>query len=149
MNTSLRTEILSLIKAPELRKYLLAQPEKLIIRNYAEIIYGAPVSLEKKREFLEELQGNLKSDDDSEFVQCCSSVLNGAINKLNNTDKVQMILQISLVVYDEKEGETWLDGPFFALSREEAQDVIHRYLATTIVGAAHIGELNYSAEMER
>lgn len=129
MNISLRTEIVSLIEAPELKQYLLAQPEKLTIKNYAEIVYGAPVSLEKKRELLEKLQGELKSGDDFDYVQCCSSFLDGAINTLKNKDNVQMIFHISLVHYDENEEDAWLDGPFFAVSWEEAQNVIHKYLA--------------------
>lgn len=50
---TLREEILCLLDSVELQQYLLTHPDKLQVRDYADLVAGAPVSLVQKKEILE------------------------------------------------------------------------------------------------
>lgn len=78
-------EILALLSgSPELYKFLLTRQEKIPVSAYADIIAGAPVSLDEKKRLLTLLFNSVKNKEDATLIQRYSDCLRNAINTLKD-----------------------------------------------------------------
>lgn len=127
MNLSLRKEILNLIESPELHQYLFEHPEKLNFKSYAEIIFGAPISIENKRTLTFRLNEEAKNDKDRQSIENIRTILADAEFSLINIYKSQLVYAVSLIGYDENKIETCIDGPYYSSSWSDAQKAIRMY----------------------
>ncbi|CUN12008.1 hypothetical protein [Eubacterium ramulus] len=100
MTIELKQEILDLIESPELYAYLMKYTERLKLRDYVEIIAGAPVSLKRKLGLLHKLRAttDLKQRD-MEYMKLCCECMNQAVRYL--TMESRTIFLIQLMGYDD------------------------------------------------
>ena len=117
-------KILDLLsRSPELYEYLASHREKLGVHDYADIVAGAPIGIEKKRELLAELHDSTDGDNRryvAKYIDCIDDVR----RILRNAD----LLSVKLYGYDcDTEGIDMLDGPYLASSLENAKRAIQNY----------------------
>ena len=109
MTIELKEEILDLIESPELYAYLMKYTERLKLRDYVEIIAGAPVSLKRKQGLLHKLRAttDLKQRD-MEYMKLCCECMNQAVRYL--TMESRTIFLIQLMGYDDDNKSDIMDG---------------------------------------
>ncbi len=118
-------EILALLSgSPELYKFLLTRQEKIPVSDYADIIAGAPVSLDEKEQLLTLLFNSVKNKEDATLIQRYSDFLHNAINALKNKGRQQISFSVELL----EKGKV-LDGPYVVFSMKDAQKAIRNYIA--------------------
>ena len=118
MTIELKQEILDLIESPELYAYLMKYTERLKLRDYVEIIAGAPVSLKRKLGLLHKLRAttDLKQRD-MEYMKLCCECMNQAVRYL--TMESRTIFLIQLMGYDDDNKSDIMDGPYIMTSLED------------------------------
>ena len=117
-------KILGLLsRSPELYGYLTSHREELRADDYTDIVAGAPIGIDKKRELLAELYDSTDGDNRryvAEYIDC----IDDARRTLKNTD----LLSVELNGYDCDIGDTdRLDGPYLASSLKNAKRAIQNY----------------------
>lgn len=117
-------KILDLLsRSPELYEYLASHREKLRVGDYTDIVAGAPIGIEKKRELLAELCDDMVGDE-HRYVKCYTDCIDDVRRMLENAD----LLSVKLYGYDcDTEGIDMLDGPYLASSLENAKRAIQNY----------------------
>lgn len=95
MTIELKQEILDLIESPELYAYLMKYTERLKLRDYVEIIAGAPVSLKRKQGLLHKLRAttDLKQRD-MEYMKLCCECMNQAVRYLTMESRTIFLIQL-------------------------------------------------------
>lgn len=121
-------KILDLLsRSPELYEYLTLHIEKLRVGDYTDIVAGAPICIEKKRELLAELYDSTDGDNRryvAEYIDCIDDVC----RMLKNAD----LLSVKLYGYDCDTGGTdMIDGPYLASSLKNAKKAIQNYREET------------------
>ena len=117
-------KILDLLsRSPELYEYLASHREELRMGDYTDIVAGAPIGIEKRRELLAELHDSTDGDNRryvAKYIDCIDDVR----RMLENAD----LLSVKLYGYDcDTEGIDMLDGPYLASSLENAKRAIQNY----------------------
>lgn len=117
-------KILDLLsRSPELYEYLASHREELRMGDYTDIVAGAPIGIEKRRELLAELHDSTDGDNRryvAKYIDCIDDVR----RILENAD----LLSVKLYGYDcDTEGIDMLDGPYLASSLENAKRAIQNY----------------------
>ena len=126
MTIELKEEILDLIESPELYAYLMKYTERLKLRDYVEIIAGAPVSLKRKQGLLHKLRAttDLKQRD-MEYMKLCCECMNQAVRYL--TMESRTIFLIQLMGYDDDNKSDIMDGPYIMTSLEDMKKAVQEY----------------------
>lgn len=128
---TLQEEILHLLDSGELRQYLLKCADKLHLRNYADIIAGAPISLVQKRELLKRVLTDAEQEKDPDgYDQCyCYLVcLEDALKGMEIKDMKQGVLSVSLWgAVDGQCTDRLVDGCYYAPSMDAVQKAIRTY----------------------
>lgn len=128
---TLREEILCLLDSVELQQYLLTHPDKLQVRDYADLVAGAPVSLVQKKELLERLLDETEWEKDTDGHDQCSCYLRcleDALKGIEGGKRKRGILAVSLrAASDGQCGDNLVDGFYFAPSMGAAQKAIRAY----------------------
>lgn len=117
--------IINLLHSPELQNYLLENPKKLNLNDYANIVAGAPISLIKKKVLLTRLANSNKTKTDSATIKNHLVALNSACESLYN--KKKGLFSITLRTGRNRSDDNLVDGPYYAFSIEEAQRAIEKY----------------------
>ena len=122
--SAVQESILELLESPELRTYLLANPERLRPTDYASIIAGAPIDLVKKKALLLRLArvcGNA--------VDAYITAVDDALAALFEKDGTQGVLSLILRNGNSFENidDFFFDGPYYAATVEAAQKAIRQY----------------------
>ena len=123
MKTELTKEILNLLDSPELSEYLQKHTELLTDTQYAQIIAGAPVSMERKADLLRRL-AEFGADDVEKYTVFSDEILDQLAYIAPSTHT----LLVYPMAYDiTEETVTAFDGPFPVRDLTEAQCAIQNY----------------------
>ncbi len=126
MMAELKREILELIEAPELYVYLIEHTERLKLRDYVEIIAGAPVGLDKKQMLLHKLELTFELDEqEREYVKLCCECVERAVCFLMMESGAIFLIQ--LMGYDDDNTSDVMDGPYIATSFEGMKRAVQNY----------------------
>ena len=100
--------------------------ERLKLRDYVEIIAGAPVSLKRKQGLLHKLRAttDLKQRD-MEYMKLCCECMNQAVRYL--TMESRTIFLIQLMGYDDDSKSDIMDGPYIMTSLEDMKKAVQEY----------------------
>lgn len=100
--------------------------ERLKLRDYVEIIAGAPVSLKRKQGLLHKLRAttDLKQRD-MEYMKLCCECMNQAVRYL--TMESRTIFLIQLMGYDDDNKSDIMDGPYIMTSLEDMKKAVQEY----------------------
>ena len=97
-------KIINLIESPELREHLLHNPQLLSGDHYMQIIGGAPIEINRKRELISRLVAAERGSSDETFdwygPEICIGYIDDCLNALTAVDgnrKVLLISEISFV----------------------------------------------------
>ena len=130
--TVIREEIINLVESPELREYLLHNPQLLSGDHYTRIIGDAPIEINRKRELINRLVATKRdsSDDTSCWYdrEICIDYIDDCLDALAAVDgngKVLLISEISFV--DSKVGSAITHGPFPVASWSAALAAMKAY----------------------
>lgn len=125
-------EIINLIDSPELREYLLHNPQLLSSDQHAHIIGGAPIEINRKRKMLSRLLAAERNSSDNIFhwydPEDCIDYIDGCLDALKAVDgnkKVLLISEISFV--DNEVGSAITHGPFPVASWQAALAAMKAY----------------------
>lgn len=133
MNRKLKHEIISIIEAPELKRYLKSRVDALTIYAFADIVAGAPIALDRKRELLLRLE----KEDEGDLIAGYGAFLNQAMEVVENMIPEASCLMVSPMGFDETENRmTALTEPFYVESLPEAQISIQKYLMANEANSA-------------
>ena len=110
-----REEIINLIESPELREHLLHNPQLLSGDHCAQIIGGASIEINRKREMLSKLVAAERSSSDKTFSwygpEICIDYSDGCLNALKAVDENRKVLLISEISFvDNKVGSAITHG---------------------------------------
>ena len=110
-------EIINLIESPELREHLLHNPQLLSGDHYMQIIGGAPIEINRKRELISRLvaTGRESLDDASCWYDptFCIDYIDDCLNALRVVDgnkKMLLVSEISFIGIET--GSAITHGPF-------------------------------------
>ena len=110
-------EIINLIESPELREHLLHNPQLLSGDHYMQIIGGAPIEINRKRELISRLVAAERDSADETFdwygPEICIDYIDDCLNALKAVDgnkKMLLVSEISFV--GSKAGYAITHGPF-------------------------------------
>lgn len=130
--TIVHEEIINLIESPELREHLLHNPQLLSGDHYTQIIGGASIEINRKREMLSRLVAAERSSSGETFdwygPEICIDYIDDCLNALKAVDgnrKVLLISEISFV--DNKAGSAITHGPFPVASWQAALAAMEAY----------------------
>lgn len=92
---NIKQEIICMIDAKCMKKYLLEHMNELRISEFVEIIVGAPKALEQKANLLTKLLEYPMEEKDCKYVNQCLQVIQEAIDFLHHADskKIRMVLR--------------------------------------------------------
>ena len=115
--TIVHEEIINLIDSPELREHLLHNPQLLSGDHYTQIIGGASIEINRKREMLSRLVAAERGSSDKTFdwygPERCIDYIDdclGALKAVDGNKKMLLISEISFV--NSKVGSAITHGPF-------------------------------------
>lgn len=120
-------EIISLLHSPELKEFLLRNPQNLKADDYANIVAGAPISLMQKRMLLTRLANNSETEKESATIKSYITALNSACEFLYGKSGKPGFLSITLRTGCNLEDDNRMDGAYYASSIKEAQKAIREY----------------------
>lgn len=130
--TIVHEEIINLIDSPELRKHLLHNPQLLSGDHYAQIIGGASIEINRKREMLSRLVAAERNSSDDTFYwydpKICIDYIDDCLNALKavgGNREVLLISEISSV--DNEVGSAITHGPFPVASWQAALAAMKAY----------------------
>lgn len=113
----MREEIINLIESPELREHLLHNPQLLSGDHYMQIIGGAPMEINRKRELISRLVATERDSLDETFSwyepEICIGYIDDCLDALAAVDgnkKMLLVSEISFV--DSDAGSAITHGPF-------------------------------------
>ncbi len=125
-------EIINLIESPELREYLLHNPQLLSGDHYMQIIGGAPIEINRKRELISRLAAAECNSPDDTFdwydPKICIDYIDDCLDALATVagnKKVLLISEISFV--DGETGSAITHGPFPVASWSAALAAMKAY----------------------
>ena len=122
-------EIINLIESPELREHLLHNPQLLSGDHYTQIIGGASIEINRKREMLVAAERGSSDETFSWYgPEICINYIDGCLNALKAVDgnrKVLLISEISFV--NSKVGSAITHGPFPVASWQAALAAMKAY----------------------
>lgn len=123
MKTELINDILTLLDSPELSEYLQKHTELLTDTRYAQIIAGAPVSIERKANLLHRL-AQFGAGDVKKYTAFLDKILDQLVHIAPSTHT----LLVYPMAYDIAEKTvTAFDGPFPTRTLTDAQYAIQNY----------------------
>ncbi|MGO5368129.1 hypothetical protein ACTQX9_01010 [Collinsella sp. LCP19S3_F2] len=115
--TIVHEEIINLIDSPELREHLLHNPQFLSGDHYTQIIGGASIEINRKREMLSRLVAAERGSSDKTFdwygPERCIDYIDdclGALKAVDGNKKMLLVSEISFV--NSKVGSAITHGPF-------------------------------------
>lgn len=125
-------EIINLIESPELREHLLHNPQLLHGDHYSQIIGGASIEINRKREMLSRLVADERNSSDNTFhwydpEECIDYIDDclDALKAVNGNGKTLLISEISFV--DNEVGSAITHGPFPVASWQAALTAMKAY----------------------
>lgn len=125
-------EIVSLIDSPELREHLLHNPQLLSGDHYMQIIGGAPIEINRKRELISRLAAAKRDSSDDTFdwydPKICIDYIDDCLNALGVVDgnkKMLLVSEISFVGIET--GSAITHGPFPVASWPAALTAVKAY----------------------
>lgn len=128
----MREEVINLIDSPELREHLLHNPQLLSGDHYTQVIGGASIEINRKREMLSRLVAAERSSSGETFdwygPEICIDYIDDCLNALKAVDgnrKVLLISEISFV--DNEVGSAITHGPFPVASWQAALAAMKTY----------------------
>lgn len=97
--TIVHEEIINLIESPELREHLLHNPQLLSGDHYSQIIGGASIEINRKREMLSKLVAAERSSSDETFSwygpEICIDYIDDCLDALKAVDGNKKMLLVS------------------------------------------------------
>ena len=116
-NAVMREEIINLIESPELREHLLHNPQLLSGDHYMQIIGGAPIEINRKRELISRLVATERNSADDTFCwydpKFCIDYIDDCLNALKAVDGNKEMLLVSEISFvDSEVGSAITHGPF-------------------------------------
>lgn len=128
----MREEIINLIESPELREHLLRNPQLLSGDHYAQIIGGASIEINRKREMLSKLAAAERGSSDGTFSwygpEICIDYIDDCLNALKAVDGNRKVLLISEISFVGNEvGSAITHGPFPVASWQAALTAMETY----------------------
>lgn len=124
MNRKLKHEIISIIEAPEMKRYLKQRADDLTIYAFADIIAGAPIALERKREFFLRLE----KEPEGNLITGYVTFLNQVMEAVENMIPENTFLRVSPMGLNETKNRIIaLAEPFYVMGLSEAQTSIQAY----------------------
>lgn len=131
-NAVMREEIINLIGSPELREHLLHNPQLLSGDHYMQIIGGAPIDINRKRELISRPVATERDSSGETFSwyepEICIDYIDDCLNALATVagnKKVLLISEISFV--DGETGSAITHGPFPVASWSAALAAMKAY----------------------
>lgn len=148
VNAFLQNAIFGLFDSTEIINHLRSNQERLQPTVYAEIIAGAPISLDKKLRLLKCLESTTKDETNksviSEYVRCAEH----AVEALHAADGSRFIFHVSLMYFDPEDGcADHCDGPFPAVSLNKAKQAIAIYRAKNDTDFDDWSEIYWAIEL--
>ena len=131
-NAVMREEIINLIESPELREHLLHNPQLLSGDHYMQIIGGAPIEINRKRELISRLVATERNSADDTFCwydpKFCIDYIDDCLDALKAVDGNKQMLLVSEISYvDSEAGSAITHGPFPVASWLAAQTAMKAY----------------------
>lgn len=116
-NAVMREEIINLIESPELREHLLHNPQLLSGDHYMQIIGGAPIEINRKRELISRLVATERDSADDTFCwydsKFCIDYIDDCLDALKAVDGNKEMLLVSEISFvDSEVGSAITHGPF-------------------------------------
>ena len=128
MNDFVQTSAFNLFESREVKQHLRSAADSLSPLTYANIIAGAPISLEKKLCLLECLETTVEDKDSHTEIGKYVHRLEQAVDALKTADGSRRILHVSLMYYDdENKCDDCCDGPFPVSTLNKARQAIAVY----------------------
>ena len=130
MNALLQNAIFDLFDSTEIINHLRSSQDRLRPSDYAEIIAGAPISLDKKVRLLKCLESTTKDETSKSVIGEYVRSAEHAVEALHAADRSRFIFHVSLNYFDlEDRCADHCDGPFPAVSLNKAKQAIAIYRA--------------------
>ena len=148
MNAFLQNAIFGLFNSAEIINHLRSNQERLRPSDYAEIIAGAPISLDKKVRFLKCLEGTIEDETNKSMIGEYVRSAEHAVEALHAADGSQFIFHVSLMYFDPEDGcADRCDGPFPAVSLSKAKQAMAIYRAKNDTDFDDWSEMYWSIEL--
>ena len=125
-------EIINLIESPELRKHLVDNPQLMSGDHYMQIIGGAPIEINRKRELISRLAAVECNSPDDTFdwydPKICIGYIDDCLDALKAVDGNKKMLLVSEISYvDSEAGSAITHGPFPVASWSAALAAMKAY----------------------
>lgn len=125
-------EIVNLIESPELREHLLHNPQLLSGDHYMQIIGGAPIEINRKRELISRLAAVKRNSADDTFCwydpKICIDYIDDCLDALRTVDENEKMLLVSEISFVGIEtGSAITHGPFPVASWSAALAAMKAY----------------------
>ncbi len=148
MNALLQNAIFDLFDSTEIINHLRSSQDRLRPSDYAEIIAGAPISLDKKVRLLKCLESTTKDETSKSVIGEYVRSAEHAVEALHAADRSRFIFHVSLNYFDlEDRCADHCDGPFPAVSLNKAKQAIAIYRAKNDTDFDDWSEMYWSIEL--
>lgn len=148
LNAFLQNAIFSLFDSTEIINHLRSNQERLQPTVYAEIIAGAPISLDKKVRLLKCLESTTKDETNKSVIgeYVCSA--EHAVEALHAADGSRFIFHVSLKYFDPENGcDDCCDGPFPVVSLSKVKQAMAIYRTESDTDFDDWSEMYWSIEL--
>lgn len=148
MNALLQNAIFDLFDSTEIINHLRSSQDRLRPSDYAEIIAGAPISLDKKVRLLKCLESTTKDETSKSVIGEYVRSAEHAVEALHAADRSRFIFHVSLMYFDPEDGcADRCDGPFPAASLSKAKQAMSMYRAKNDTDFDDWSEMYWSIEL--
>lgn len=148
MNAFLQNAIFGFFDSTELINHLRSGQDRLRPSDYAEIIAGAPISLDNKECLLKCLESTTENETNKGAIGEYVRSAEHAVKALHSADESQFIFHISLMYFDHEGGcADRCDGPFPAVSLSKAKQAMSIYRAENDTDFDDWSEMYWSIEL--